>query len=87
MANLPVGSEAHFEDFHQLICGVCAHLCANKPSQYACPTRPMTRADKSLTFIAMTRTLREKFQSGFSSDSASPALDQLEFSSCCWTCG
>lgn len=43
-----MGSEAHFEDFHQLICGVRAQPCANKPSQHACITCPMTNETNNI---------------------------------------
>lgn len=44
--SFPVGSEAHVEDFHQLICDVCAQLCVNKPFRRAWATYPMTSAGK-----------------------------------------
>lgn len=60
-------------------CDVCAQLCANKPFQYACTTCPMTNTVKlvMLTLAAMTRTLCERFQSGFLTDSSSIAIDHV----------
>ena len=46
MSKLPVGSQAHFKNFYQLICDVCAPFFVNKPFQYAYTTCPLTNAGK-----------------------------------------
>lgn len=58
-----MGSEAHSEDFQQLMWDGRARLCANRPFLHACASRPMTRAgEPALPASAATiRTLRERF--------------------------
>lgn len=83
-----MSTEAHFEDFYQLICDVCAQLGANEPFQYAWATCPTAKADKPviLTLAAMIRRLwefPEWILFWFSSPPAIDHVSHLESRYCC----
>lgn len=65
MSKLPVGTQAHFKNFYQLICDVCAPFFVNKLFQYAYTTCLITNAGKPgiLTFTATTRTMHKRCHS------------------------